>query len=227
VGKLCTDHGYTVVPISIPFTEEGQIAHAMTVLTDAASLLPDTKDITAATKILLAVGRTTPATDYLLAQKLRSLLMQHLSHLWQMYPGMLIVTPTTACAGAPIRGGKSELKYGVSDGNLTIESMTYVWLANFCGLPSISVPAGFVIPEGQARAGEEADEKTEGKVPIGLMATGVWCSEKALLDFGVDAEAAGSERRCRPPIWEDMIKQAKMLSQAREKSCPNEKEESL
>ncbi|WAO96862.1 Amidase [Fusarium falciforme] len=227
VGKLCTDHGYTVVPIGIPFTEEGQIAHAMTVLTDAASLLPDTKDITAATKILLAVGRTTPATDYLLAQKLRSLLMQHLSHLWQMYPGMLIITPTTACAGAPIRGGESELKYGVSDGNLTIESMTYVWLANFCGLPSISVPAGFVIPEGQDRAGEEADEKTEGKVPIGLMATGEWCSEKALLDFGVDAEAAGSERRCRPPIWEDMIKQAKMLSQAREKSCPNEKEGSL
>ncbi|KAF4985177.1 hypothetical protein FDECE_16756 [Fusarium decemcellulare] len=222
VGKLCTEYGYSVVPINIPFTEEGQLAHAMTVLTDAASLLPDTENITAATKILLAVGRTTPATDYLLAQKLRSLLMQHLSHLWRTYPGMVIVTPTTACAGAPIRGGESELKYGVSDGNLTIESMTYVWLANFCGLPSISVPAGFVVPEGQDGAGEEADEKTLGKVPVGLMATGEWCSEGALLEFGVDAEAAGRERRCRPPIWEDIVLQAKMISQARQ-GCTNEK----
>ncbi|KAM5344137.1 hypothetical protein ACJ41O_012674 [Fusarium nematophilum] len=223
VGKLCTQYGYTVVPISIPFTEEGQLAHAMTVLVDAASLLPNTDNITAATKILLALGRTTPATDYLLAQKLRNLIMQHLSHLWHTYPGMLIITPTTACAGAPIRDRDSELKHGLSDGNLTIESMTYVWLANFCGLPSLSVPAGFVVPEGHGRAGEEADEKTIGKVPVGLMATGEWCSERTLLEFGVEAEAAGSDRRSRPPIWEDILSQAKMMSRTSEASQGGER----
>ncbi|KAJ4264245.1 hypothetical protein NW762_005439 [Fusarium torreyae] len=217
VGKLCTDHGYTVVPISIPFTEEGQIAHAMTVLADAASLLPKSANTTAANKLLLTMGRTTPAGDYVLAQKLRSLLMQHLSHLWQMYPGMIIITPTTACGGAPIRGGASELKYGLSDGNLTIESMTYVWLANFCGMPSLSVPAGFVVPEGQDRAGEEADESTPNKVPVGLMATGEWCSEKALLEFGVEAEAVGNDKRCRPPSWEDVLLQAKTIAFSQEK----------
>lgn len=226
VGKLCTEYGYSVVSISIPFTQEGQAAHAMTVLADAASLLPDTRKVSAANKILLALGRTTPATDYLLAQKLRQLLMQHLSHLWRAHPGMIIITPTTACAGSPIRGGRAELEHGLLDGNLTLESMTYVWLANFCGLPSISVPAGFVIPEGQERAGEVADEKTVGKVPIGLMATGEWCSEDVLLEFGADAEAAGRDQRCRPPIWEDVIARAKTVAREAGESVINEKIES-
>ncbi|EKJ73879.1 hypothetical protein FPSE_06002 [Fusarium pseudograminearum CS3096] len=218
IDKLCTEYNYEIVPITIPFTEEGQIAHAMTVLADAASLLPESANTTAANKLLLAMGRTTPAGDYVLAQKLRNLLMQHLAHLWQMHPGMMIITPTTACGGAPIRRGASELKHGLSDGDLTIESMTYVWLANFCGMPSLSIPAGFVVPVGQERAGEEADENTVGKVPIGLMATGEWCSEKTLLEFGVEAEAVGSEKRCRPPIWEDILSQAKTVAQSQEKN---------
>ncbi|EMT71772.1 Amidase [Fusarium odoratissimum] len=209
VESLAAKHGYTLVPIEIPFPAEGQMAHALTVLTDASTLLYDTKGLTPANKILLALGRTTPSTDYLLAQKLRGMLMQHLSYLWKTYPGMLIITPTTACAGAPIRGGKSELSYGVNDGNYTLESMEYVWLANFCGLPAITVPAGYVVPEGRKDAGEVADRDTEGKIPVGLMATGEWCSEDALLQFGFDAEAAGQDLRCKPPIWEDVISRAK------------------
>lgn len=209
IQRLCTDHGYKVVDIEIPFVEEGQVAHALTVLTDAATLVPETNNLTAANKILLALGRTTPSTDYLLCQKLRGLLMRHLAYLWKTYPGMMIVTPTTACAGWPILGGASELKYGLNDGNRTMESMAYVWLANFCGLPAITVPAGYVVPEGEKRAGDVADQYTLGKVPVGLMATGEWCSEEALLEFGSDAEVAGSSVRCRPPIWEDVLSLAK------------------
>ncbi|WP_254554457.1 hypothetical protein, partial [Salmonella enterica] len=88
--------------IDIPFLVEGQCAHAMTVLTDGAALLPETKNLTHGNRILLAIGRVTSAIDYLLAQKLRGLLMQHLAHLWRMHPGMIIVTPTTSCAGWPI-----------------------------------------------------------------------------------------------------------------------------
>ncbi|KAF4436458.1 hypothetical protein F53441_13248 [Fusarium austroafricanum] len=214
VESLAAKHGYTLVPIEIPFPAEGQMAHALTVLTDASTLLYDTSGITPANKILLALGRTTPSTDYLLAQKLRGMLMQHLAYLWKTYPGMLIITPTTACAGAPIRGGKSELSYGVNDGNYTLQSMEYVWLANFCGLPAITVPAGYVVPEGRKDAGEVADKEVEGQIPVGLMATGEWCSEDALLQFGFDAEAAGQDIRCKPPIWEDVISRAKAEASA-------------
>jgi len=204
VSWLAAHKGYTVMPIEIPFLEEGQIAHALTILTDAAALLPDTRGLSPANRILLALGRTTPSTDFLLAQKLRRVLMQHLSWLWQNYPGMVIVTPTTSCAGWPIRSD-SELKYGVNDGDKTIESMEYVWLGNFCGMPSISVPAGFVVPEGQAEEGEVAGSEVVGKVPVGLMATGEWASEEALMEFGLDAEEAGAEQECRPPNWVDVV----------------------
>lgn len=134
--------------------------------------------------------------------------MQHLSWLWEQYPGMLIVTPTTSCAGWPIRS-EAELKYGVNDGNRTISTMEYVWLGNFCGCPSINVPAGFVVPEGRAGEGEVAGVDEVGKVPVGLMATGEWASEDALLEFGVDAEDAGSVIECRPPGWVDILELAR------------------
>ena len=213
VDTLVSNHGYTVVPIEIPLAAEGQIAHALTVLTDAATLLDDTEGITAANRVLLSLGRTTPATDYLLAQKLRGMLMQHLAYLWKQYPGMLIITPTTACAGWPVRGGHSELSYGLNDGSQTLESMEYVWLANFCGLPALTVPAGYVVPEGAPGAGEVADNGVEGMVPVGLMAAGEWCSEEGLLKFGFDAEEASSGRRCKPPSWEDIISKAKVEAQ--------------
>jgi len=208
IKRLATSKGYTIVPIEIPFVEEGRIAHAITMLTDASTVLPDTKGISPAIRIMLALGRTTPATDYLLAQKLRRVLMQHLAWLWQEHPGMLIVTPTTACAGWPI-SSVSELKYGINDGNRTQETMEYIWMANFCGVPSISLPIGYIVPEGQAGEGEPAGQDTVGKVPVGLMATSEWATESALMQFGFDVEEVCGEAQSRPPGWVDVLELAK------------------
>lgn len=209
------------------------------------SLLPSAvqhaKDRTAnlQNSILLSLGRTTPATDYLLAQKLRRCLCQHMAHLWAKYPGMLLVTPTTACAGWRIHDSGSrgrpggELRLGHSDGNKTLESMRYVWMANFLGLPSISVPAGYAdVPpaagggpvegiynlydnlknkhhEFTKKGGKDVDEKTpqdgKAKIPVGLMATGEWAGEKALVEFGVAAERLGLRWRERPASWVEVV----------------------
>lgn len=208
IDQMVSAHGYTIVPITIPFLAEGQLAHAMTVLTDAATLLPVTHNLTSANRIMIALGTVTPATDYVLAQKLRQLLMQHLAHLFQQHPGMLIITPTTSCAGWKI-GHKSELKYGISDGNSTLKTMEYVWMANFLGLPGLTVPVGYVKPEGSKGAGEEAEDETEGRVPVGMMAMGEWGAEEELLRWGVEAEVVGGERRRRPAIWVDVVAKAK------------------
>jgi Asp-tRNA(Asn)/Glu-tRNA(Gln) amidotransferase A subunit family amidase len=180
----------------------------MTVLTDAATLLPKTNNLTPANRIMIALGTVTPSTDYLLAQKLRQLIMQHLAHLWKTYPGMIIVTPTTSCAGWRI-AGKKDFKYGISDGDQTLKTMEYVWMANFCGLPSLSVPAGFVVPEGTTGAGDIAGEETQGRIPVGLMAMGEWTSEESLLQWGLVAESLGEDRRARPPIWVDVVAKAR------------------
>ncbi|KJR82428.1 Amidase family protein [Sporothrix schenckii 1099-18] len=204
IDRLVREHGYETVDIEIPYLVEGQTAHALTVLTDAAGLLPEYGNLTMANRILLALGRTTPSTDHLLAQKLRRLLANHLSHLWHKYPGMVIMTPTTSCAGWPVRN-PNESHWGISDGDTTIRTMEYVWLANFCGLPSISFPAGYAVPEGQPNAGTIAGPDVVGKVPVGIMATSEWATETDLLRLGLDAEVISAERNVRAPNWVDVI----------------------
>lgn len=157
---------------------------------------------------------------------------------------MLIVTPTTACAGWPIRSSSSsnsffsslssELRYGLSDGDRTIESMRYVWLANLCGLPSISVPAGFASAQGDGERvfGRGAQASEQEKVPVGLMATGEWAAEKLLIEFGVEAEAVGraasnDKNNCKgkgfvgagvtPARWVDVVELARAQRSDRER----------
>ncbi|KAL8945551.1 MAG: hypothetical protein Q9222_007913, partial [Ikaeria aurantiellina] len=117
--------GYTATPIHLPHLHAAQLAHAMTILTEITSGVPASAipNLTPANKILLSVGSCTPSTDFLLAQKMRNLLMQHLSHLWREHPGMLIVTPTTPNAGWPIDDPVRDLKHGVSDADMSVRSM--------------------------------------------------------------------------------------------------------
>lgn len=201
--RLSASYGYRLVPIKIPFLIEGQLAHAMTMLTDASTLLPDTHNITYPNRILCALGRTTPSTDYLLAQKLRRLLMQHLAHLFKQHPGMIIVTPTAACEGWRIKNHKKEERFGISDGDTTLETMAYVWMANFCGVPSLVCPVGFAAAEG---TGDE-------NVPVGMMGMAEWGAEEELLQWGLDTEALSGDDsvKRRPPIWIDIIARAKAL----------------
>ncbi|KAK8058658.1 hypothetical protein PG994_009106, partial [Apiospora phragmitis] len=224
IDALVQTKGYTTVPITIPLLPEGQAAHAISTLSGTSvALPPDPRIVSPANRILLALGRATSAGDYVLAQQLRGVLMRHLAWLWrEQYPSqdLLIVTPTTACAGWPIRSPR-ELERGLSDGNQTLQSMEYVWLANFCGMPSLSVPAGYVIPEGEAGAGravklEPGDEKEAGAVvPVGLMATAEWTREDLLMRFGCDAEEVAQERLRRPAAWVDIIQQAAQLKGTR------------
>lgn len=194
--------GYQVVPITIPLLHEGQMAHAMTILNETATAWTDVSSLAPDNKVLMSVATKTPATDFVRAQKIRNLLMRHLAHLFAEHPGLMIVMPTTPNAGCHIKGGNSELRYGCNDANNTIRTMEFVWLANFTGIPAITVPVGYVDPvEGQ------------GKIPVGLMAMGEWGSEDALIEWGYDGEeylhSTLEGGRRRPKTWVDVLKLAK------------------
>lgn len=88
--------------------------------------------------------------------------------------------------------------YGMSDTNTTIRNMLYVFLANLTGTPSLSAPVGYVDPD-----------QGEGKLPIGLMATGEWGSEEHLLAWAGEVEEylhnATEFGRRRPSEWLDVV----------------------
>jgi amidase len=209
-------NGYNVIDITIPYIPEGQRAHVLTIMAEIASGVDarQIRHLTAPNKVLVSLGMyQITAQELLVAQRLRNLLMTHLSHLFQKHPGLMILTPTTPLPGWHIDGGEADLSRGVSDGKASVRNMEYVWLANFTGCPSISCPAGYDQDSG---------------VPIGLMAMGEWGSEEDLFDFARDGEAILDLPASQPPrasedvsvasglripstsecIWEDVIARA-------------------
>jgi Asp-tRNA(Asn)/Glu-tRNA(Gln) amidotransferase A subunit family amidase len=188
--------GYQVIDISIPLLQQGQLAHAMTILTEGVDLTQSIWNLTPPNRILMSAARQTPTIDFLLAQRVRNALMEHLAHLFQKHPGLIIVTPTTPNAGWAIED--ADLACGMSNANMTLRNMEYVWLANFTGIPCIQMPVGYV-----------DGVKGKGKVPIGMSGQGEWGSEDALIEFGYDGEKwlhqglQGGQPR--PEGWVDVL----------------------
>ena len=75
-------------------------------------------------------------------------------------------------------------------------------MANFLGMPSLVVPAGFVEGVGDEGKGVES-------VPVGVMGMGEWGAEEELLGWGLDVEALSGDVVKRPPIWVDVVERAK------------------
>lgn len=210
--------GWTIIPISLPYAHLGQLGHTITILSEISASCPSLDLLSAPNKILLSVARQTPAPDFLLAQKVRAMLMQHLAHLWQEYPGMVIVSPTSPLPGWRIPD-KNDLITGASDANISLRNMEYVWLANFTGCPALSVPVGMMEPRNARFPADptdsEAEEPLGGRVPIGLMGMAEWGAEDDLFEWGRAAENwAWNEHGGnlqRGGIWVDVIKAANKM----------------
>ena len=100
-------------------------------------------------------------------------------------PLLLILSPTTPTAGARITKPDVDLKHGVSDANASFKSMTYTYLANFTGVPALSVPVGY------AELGSDlGGVKDSGGswIPVGMQAMGPWGAEEELIEWGYDIE---------------------------------------
>ncbi|KAK1835473.1 glutamyl-tRNA amidotransferase subunit A [Podospora conica] len=197
IARLVAAHGYEVVDIALPFLETGQYAHAATTLAESVAHAktrcpPGTANYTGmlshANRILLAVGAETSAPDYLRYGQVRQAMMAHLAALWERYPGMLVVSPTTPMAGWPRVEGDE--RFGLQDGNRAMRNMTYVWLANWVGCPAVSCPGGYEEVEGG------------GVLPVGVMAMGEWGEEERLLGWAREVE--GLLERRRPEGWVDV-----------------------
>lgn len=201
VAYLTNTHGYEVVDISIPYLPESQLAHSILCSVEMAEAArrraPDWLGLCATTNhLVLPVAAHTSAAHYLKFNALRTVLMRHLAFLFQEHPGLLIVTPTTPLNGWPRAPGDDA--YGLSDLGTTTRNMMYIFLANMTGTPSVTAPIGYANPQ-----------QGQGKLPVGLLATGEWGSEEQLLAWARDAEEYlhdGYEQgRRRPDAWADVL----------------------
>ncbi|OIW23951.1 amidase signature enzyme [Coniochaeta ligniaria NRRL 30616] len=206
---LTTVLGYTQVPISLPNLRLGQFAHAATCLVEGLS---DSRARVAGTgrnhlsllnspnKLLLSIGSQTPAASYLSYGQVRAVLMRHLAWLYETYPGLVIVSPTTPVAGWPKAPGDEA--YGFSDGNMSMYNMTFCWVANTAGCPAVTAPAGYVEPD-----------QGEGVLPVGVMGMAEWGGEEACLEFARTVEGYVRDvlpgGRRRPGEWADVLGQVK------------------
>ena len=214
VAEICNkaiDHfkskGYDVVDITIPFIDEAQTAHSAITITEMATIARRRGTASVGwfslfgpvNRVLMSLAQQATAMDYIKFNAMRTLVMRHVAWLFQKYPGLLIMTPTSPMTGWAKSAGDD--KCGVSDGDTTIRNMLYVFLANLTGTPSLSAPVGYAEPD-----------QGEGKLCVSLMATSEWGSEELLLSWAADAEEylhdVYEDGRRKAKDWVDVLKLA-------------------
>lgn len=165
--------GCRIVEIVIPNLEASRVAHSVTITSEMAQAMQATykehrKEHGWDVRVVLALARQFTASDYLLAQRVRTRMIGHFQNAFRQAD--MILTPATGIAAPEIR--KGALPGGESDLTTTIAIMRFATAANMTGLPAISFPAGY----------------TQKGLPIGLQVIGRPWDEANLLRMALAAE---------------------------------------
>lgn len=128
----------------------------------------------------LEVGRTALATDYINAQRVRSMIKADFDQALDLFDGLIV--PTIPTVAVPIGEDRVEV-----DGQIFGVRPTYTRFTspiNLTGLPAISIPCGF----------------SAGGLPIGFQLVGRAFDETTLLSLAHAYEQATEWHDRRPPI---------------------------
>jgi Asp-tRNA(Asn)/Glu-tRNA(Gln) amidotransferase A subunit family amidase len=168
------------VNIQIEGLDAQRVAHAISISSEMlASVyddwLADPTRFALDTRINLALASLFRSTDYVKAQRVRTLAMNEFNHALNLAD--VIVTPTTAITAPRIR--ESALPAGESNLADLTEIMRFVTAGNFTGLPALTVPAGY----------------DSMGLPIGVQLMGRAWDETLLLRLGKVIERAVKRKR--------------------------------
>ena len=164
--------GAEVKEIEIPELDEMRIAQAVSILAEMSINIQAHRQqqaqLSDAVRINLTLGDSLFASDYLLAQQMRTRALATFQRLFQEVD--IILTPGTAISAPPFPTGG--LPGGYSDLSTVTELMRFVFPANLCGLPAITFPAGY----------------DSSGLPVGMQAVGRHWEEHLLLRAAYNAE---------------------------------------
>lgn len=168
------------------FTEHSFIyfkAHTVTICSEmsnfASKHLQNRTSFIPYTRLMYSISGALDPRDYVRAQQIRTRMMNHLSGYFHEQKIDSILTPTTAILSPEIP--EKALSYGMANAKLTIASMTYAVLANFTGIPAVTVPAGY-----------------HNDLPIGLQFMASWWNEALLCRIAKTVEKVSGFERKRP-----------------------------
>lgn len=137
--------GARVVSVKIPHLEVVALAHAASIATefstlheDQALLAPGTLE--PATRIQLGLGATFSGVEVNSANWVRGWICDFLDGLFQRHSLSGLLLPTLGVP--PPQQPPAARATGESNTTLVMQLMQYISLANFCGLPAVSAPAG-------------------------------------------------------------------------------------
>jgi Asp-tRNA(Asn)/Glu-tRNA(Gln) amidotransferase A subunit family amidase len=186
VVRFLEDRGAEIVNITIPHLREIHLSHGIKILTEfgiawETPFYNKTHELEANTEITVMLGRTVTADEVLAAEKVRSLAIKYVRQaLFKEMQLDAIVSPMLG--GKVPKTPKGYRGFGESNTPLVYKIMRFVPLANFLGLPGLTVPVGY--------------EETTG-LPIGFQLLGDAWSEPTLIRLGCAVEQFQTRRQ--PP----------------------------
>ncbi len=160
--------GARVVPVRVPDIAALNAVGRLILLAEASALLEPfldrRADFGADVLALLDQGRLIPATDYVNAQRLRSLFIEEFRALWKQVD--CLFTPATPAAAPLI--GQTTVRFGQAEEDVRLAATRLVRGINVIGAPALAMPCGF----------------DAGGLPLGLQIVGRPFDEDLILRVG-------------------------------------------
>uniref|UniRef100_A0A8C8S821 Amidase domain-containing protein n=1 Tax=Pelusios castaneus TaxID=367368 RepID=A0A8C8S821_9SAUR len=181
--------GASVLDLSLPEMEEVRVAHVICILSEMRDFLqPDFnthfQHMNLETRLKLALASQFTALDYIKANRQRT---RSMSFLQEIFANVnCILTPATACSAPRIHD--SDLLIGNNDIPTMIQSMRYMQLGNFTGIPGLVVPVGY----------------TSTGLPVSFQVMAKWWDEEVLFRVGLKLEQFRGMTR-KPAIYYDVL----------------------
>jgi Asp-tRNA(Asn)/Glu-tRNA(Gln) amidotransferase A subunit family amidase len=177
VVQYLVSEGATVVNFTIPYLREIHLSHGFKILTEfgirwETQFYNQSYILEPNTEITIKIGRSITADEILAAEKIRNFAVQYVRT--KLFDGLKLDAIVSPMLGAKVPKMPSNIRgYGETNTALSYKLMRYAVLANFLGLPGISIPIGY---------------EDETGLPIGFQLLGDAWSEPALIRLGCIVE---------------------------------------
>jgi Asp-tRNA(Asn)/Glu-tRNA(Gln) amidotransferase A subunit family amidase len=215
--ELLKNAGLAIKPIVIPHLNELRTAHSGIIVGETRSNIAEfisipalRKQLTAETRVTLAIGDGFSAGMYVNAQKVRRRFDDAVRHIFKSEQIDFIITPTTPMVAPRIR--PKSLVGGISDVSTTVSLMQFCQLANLIGIPAISVPVGRA---SSIHTDTSSPPGSEVQLPVGLQIMAPPWHEASLLHIADILESQlGPHAGMKPQVHWNLIEKAKQLHAA-------------